>query len=138
MRYPARTLRRLLGAICAFVLLLPGVAAATPSLADDLDGDDRHDCVTVDGRDTPAPGLCLPASNSIRVSRTDAALPKVTAADLADDYGLELVALMPWARAAVSALETLHTQVVRTTGACRSFPAIEPLASRPPPPHLSL
>jgi len=138
MRHPARTLRRLLGAICAFVLLLPGVAAATPSLAVDLDGDDRHGCVTAESRDPSVPGLWLPASNSIQLSRTGEPLPKVMAADLDGDYGLELVALMPWAPATVSALETFHTQVARTAGACRSFSSIEPLASRPPPPLLSL
>ena len=54
-RHPVQTFAASLGR-SAFVLLLPA-SAATPSLADDLDGDDRHDRVTVDGCDTSARGL---------------------------------------------------------------------------------
>jgi hypothetical protein len=92
MRHPVRTLRRLLLVICGFVLLLPGVAAATPSLAVELDGDDRHDRVAVDSHDPSVLRIWLSASNTIQLIRTEATLQRVIAADLDGDHRLELVA----------------------------------------------
>jgi hypothetical protein len=138
MRHPVRTVRRLLWVTCAFVLLLPGVAGATPFLAVDLDGDDRRDRVTGDGRDPVVIGIWLSASNTIQLVRTDAPLQKVIAPDLDGNHRLDPTALMPSVPATGSALETFHTQAPRTARACRSFPTIDPFAPRSPPSHPSL
>ena len=91
MRQPAGALRRLLWLLCAFVLL-PGVTAAQSSLAVDLDGDDRHDRVTVDRRDPSVLGIWLSDSNTTQLIRTDVPLRNVVAADLDGDHKLALVA----------------------------------------------
>lgn len=128
MRHPARTVRRLLLVICAVLLLLPGVAAATPFRAIDLDGDDRHDQVTLNTQEPEfrarhSPHLTLRKANAASADDHDAVAP---------------CALMPGAASTGPALETFQTQAPRTAAACRLLPAIDPFAPRPPPRHGSL
>jgi VCBS repeat protein len=94
MRHPASTRRRVFWMVCACALLLPGFAAAKPSLAIgfDLDGDGRGDQVVLD-RDRPLVlQVWLSNSGTTQVIRSRVPILQVAAADLDGDHRPELIA----------------------------------------------
>jgi hypothetical protein len=79
--------------VCGCLLLLPLYAsAAEPSLAIDLDGDGRHDRVTLDHGDPSVLNVWLSKSDTTQAIRTHAPLVRITVADLDGDHRPELIA----------------------------------------------